>query len=356
MIARKDDEIWDRISEFGQRFPPFAFKSHMGLRPLMRTEAIQLGVIRRDTKVAEVMLPPSDEFKERLATKLSRSLEKLEEDEQKCRTDPLTYGTGYDLLELAEEKLDEIEDVTPEDAAEIRTLVEKALEKGFGEKPDYPHQIYGSLAHIYNAIGEPEKGRSYQQQADEASVAFLLRRGNSYDLVKKAEELCADAKEMTPETVERILRLIESAFEKGAGAEYNVRSRGHRVLATVYEQTQEPEKAETHRVQAAEWADGFTLLTEALEELKAAGGRIDKETGAKILEELTKAAERIPESNPERHAEVYRATGEILEAWGDTAQAIEYYEYAIQKDQKAGVKRRLNALRKSAQIGKLSEG
>ena len=46
-------------------------------------------------------------------------------------------------------------------------------------------------------------------------------------------------------------------------------------------------------------------------------------------------------------AEIYRATGEVLEAWGDTTQAIEYYEFAIQKNPKVGVKKRLDTLRKN---------
>jgi tetratricopeptide (TPR) repeat protein len=92
--------------------------------------------------------------------------------------------------------------------------------------------------------------------------------------------------------------------------------------------------------------DGFALLRDALEELKACDGKIEREIGTKILDELTKAAEQLPEKFQRQHAEIYRATGEILEAWGDVAQAIEYYEFAIQKDATIGVKKRLDALRK----------
>jgi hypothetical protein len=56
--------------------------------------------------------------------------------------------------------------------------------------------------------------------------------------------------------------------------------------------------------------------------------------------------ERIPTEYPERHAVAYRATGEIWEALGDKKQAVEYYEYALQKNAKVGVKKRLDALTK----------
>lgn len=45
MIALKDDPVWYRISDFGYPFPPFAAKSHMGLRPINRPEAMFLGLI-----------------------------------------------------------------------------------------------------------------------------------------------------------------------------------------------------------------------------------------------------------------------------------------------------------------------
>jgi tetratricopeptide (TPR) repeat protein len=55
----------------------------------------------------------------------------------------------------------------------------------------------------------------------------------------------------------------------------------------------------------------------------------------------------MPAEFPERHAVAYRATGEILEALGDKPHAVEYYEYALQKNPKVGVKKRLDALKKS---------
>jgi tetratricopeptide (TPR) repeat protein len=92
--------------------------------------------------------------------------------------------------------------------------------------------------------------------------------------------------------------------------------------------------------------NGWMLLSEAKAQLVALGSKVDLETGAKILNMLTEAVQKIPEGFPYQHAEAYRATAEVLEAIGDTAHAIEYYEYALQKNPKIGVKRRLDALKK----------
>jgi tetratricopeptide (TPR) repeat protein len=90
--------------------------------------------------------------------------------------------------------------------------------------------------------------------------------------------------------------------------------------------------------------DGFTLLRAAQEELRNLGKEISKENGARILDALEKAEERLPQKFSEEHAEIYRATGEILEAWGNDKQAIEYFEAAVKTNPKVGVKRRLEKL------------
>ena len=63
------------------------------------------------------------------------------------------------------------------------------------------------------------------------------------------------------------------------------------------------------------------------------------------MEVLTKAAERLPQKFSEEHAEIYRSTGEILEAWGDDKQAIDYFEAALKMNPQIGLKRRLEKLR-----------
>jgi hypothetical protein len=53
----------------------------------------------------------------------------------------------------------------------------------------------------------------------------------------------------------------------------------------------------------------------------------------------------LPQKFSEEHAEIYRATGEILESWGDDKPAIGYFEAALKMDPEVGVKRRLEKLR-----------
>lgn len=51
MIALKNDPIWVRISRFGLPYPPFDFNSGMDVDDIDRDEAIQLGLIDRDTRI-----------------------------------------------------------------------------------------------------------------------------------------------------------------------------------------------------------------------------------------------------------------------------------------------------------------
>ena len=118
-------------------------------------------------------------------------------------------------------------------------------------------------------------------------------------------------------------------------------------MVQVYEQMHEPEKAESHRQQYIESANGFWLLGDAKDQLAALGKEVTLEAGARILDLLTKAVQKIPNDAPNYQAEAYRTTAEVLEAIGDVAHAVEYYEYALQKNPKIPVKRRLNALKKA---------
>lgn len=51
-VARKDSEVWLEISDFNRPWPPFKFGSGMGLRDVSRREAMDLGLIDRDTQIA----------------------------------------------------------------------------------------------------------------------------------------------------------------------------------------------------------------------------------------------------------------------------------------------------------------
>ncbi len=136
------------------------------------------------------------------------------------------------------------------------------------------------------------------------------------------------------------------AFKKGIDSQFNLRARAYKLLMTLFSQMGERDKAELNRKKYILSASGFMLLNDAQVQLKNLGKKMELETGAKILEMLTKAVKTMPESESEKHAEVYRATAEVLQAIGDTKQAIEYYEAALQKNPKIPVKRQLNALRK----------
>jgi tetratricopeptide (TPR) repeat protein len=269
MVALKSSRIWQALGDgsggyedaVGNPWPPFAFNSGFGVKSISRFEAIELGLLAKGEVSKPAMLPTSDEIATRLAKKLREYLARLEDEEQKRRSDPLTFCTSDELLELAQQKIQSAANLTPEHIQEIKSLVEKT-------------------------------------------------------------------------------------FEKGLDAEFNLRARGHKLLMNIYDQLQEPEKAESHRQQYVQNASGFMLLNDAQIQIDKLGGRIELETGARILDLLTKAVQMIPENCSDKHAEAYRATAEVLEAIGDAAQAVEYYEYALQKNPNIHVKRRLNALKK----------
>lgn len=377
MVALNDDPIWETISDFGLPFPPFAFDSGMWLRSISWSEAKDLGLIAGDEELKPAQLDLGPKTMQRLAATLGLRLSELEDEERNRRTDPLNHGTSEDLLELALNKLglslgwvpsklgdngllevceedpDSAEAMTPERLAEIRTLADKAVERGLGDSPEWLAGAHRALARIYSATGDSEREHhcqqqalAYQQEAIRIRVDFLIRRASSYDLIMAAEELLARTTEMTPEARNQILGLVERAFEQGIGEKYNLRPKAHRVLAHLYEQSSEPDKAEANRAQYFESADGAMLLKDAQDRLTALGKSMESETAAPILDLLTKAIERLPADRPNLHAEAYRATAEILEAIGEKAQAVEYYECALQMNPKIAVSKRLINLKK----------
>jgi len=60
MIALKNDPVWTEISTFGLPYPPFDFNSGMDVRDVDRDEAIELGLIDRDTQIAPKDRPFND--------------------------------------------------------------------------------------------------------------------------------------------------------------------------------------------------------------------------------------------------------------------------------------------------------
>jgi tetratricopeptide (TPR) repeat protein len=297
----------------------------------------------------------------------------------------IATGTGNDLLELASELFDGEERITPEKAPRAIAIIEHAIKKS-AENAVLISEANSMLADIYAATGQTDKVAAYRQQR----VATATARGEAWQIMAIARELRYKAGELTPEVAteliglaeavlanvrgfgtlgeafdllvethsklgnteavrtcrQRYLEAVKVAIAKGIPIESNQRSNACGRAAELCEQLGKPDEAADFCKQQLEYSDGFGLLDTALAKLKTCGKAIDNDTSTRLLDFLTKAVERIPAEFPERHAVAYRATGEILEALGDKPHAVEYYEYALQKNPKVGVKKRLDALKK----------
>ena len=132
MIAFADDPIWTTISAFGLPFPPFDFQSGMDVRPVSREEVAEMGLMQIDHTIQPGTLSASDEFQELFAAKLHENPAKLEADEERRLADPLNFGTGDELLRLAEETIEESKNLSPEQIRRVVSFVEKAIERGVG--------------------------------------------------------------------------------------------------------------------------------------------------------------------------------------------------------------------------------
>ena len=159
----------------------------------------------------------------------------------------------------------------------------------------------------------------------------------AYDLIEQAERAFPYRK--------KCIELLKAWLAGGAPFDFNQRSDICGLIAATSEKIGDGEQAANYRQLQLENCDGFTLLRDSQGELRKLGKQISKEDGARILEYLTKAAERLPQKYSEQHAEIYRATGDILAAWGQDSQAAEYFEAALKMDPKIRVKRRLEKLR-----------
>jgi hypothetical protein len=378
MIAFKDDPVWRALSAFGLPFPPFDLGSGMYWREVSRDEAIELGLIgedeprgehksgandrvmfgddpldpdllrqikaeltaegflenrsviangkgaepsslagieatlkhrqfekpppRRSVKVAPVSLDFADAFARRVVHYFGP-------EGRSHRTDiTSSQASASELLALAQDRMLAARGGRSAIVPEIVNLLERALDLGFGEDTHEQMRACVLLVDAFDLINEHEKAAAHRTKH---------------------------------------LEFLRAWLQKGIPIDSNQRSIVCGLVARIYEQLRQPDQATTYRQLELENRDGFTLLNDARERLKSASKRIDEETGAEILDLLNKAAERIPQNYPECHADIYHATGEILEAWGDSAQAIEYYEYASQKRREVSLKRRGESARKT---------
>jgi hypothetical protein len=305
MIALKNDSIWSQISAFKLPFPPFDLDSGMDLDSISRYEAEELGLFFPEKQIepTTVDLNFGAALRQRLTEYFSPEVqtEKLEI--------AMRDASANVLVELARERLDSLQEDTPEALAKIIKILERCPERGFGEDVGQQASAIELLVDIFDSVRDSERANLYRAKHLESLGQWI---------------------------------------EKGIPTEWNQLSNTYGLAAEICEKLNRGDQAIAYRHLQMEGRDGFTLLNDTLAKLKTYNGQIDQDGGVDILNSLTKAAEQIPQKYSDRHAEIFRATGEILEAWGDKAQAIEYYEFAIQKNPKVGIKRRLDNLRKNS--------
>jgi tetratricopeptide (TPR) repeat protein len=217
----------------------------------------------------------------------------------------LSLASAPELLRLASDRKIQALEFTAPIAEEIVCLLERAIDLGFGNDVKMAARASQLLLEAYDLIEEPERAFPYRKKC---------------------------------------IELLKAWIDGGAPFDFNQRSDVCGLVAATCEKLGDEEQAANYRQLQLENRDGFTLLRAAKEELRNHGKGISKEDGARILDALTKAAERLPQKFLEEHAEIYRATGDVLEAWGDAKQAIEYFEAALKTNPKIGVKRRLEKL------------
>lgn len=109
-------------------------------------------------------------------------------------------------------------------------------------------------------------------------------------------------------------------------------------LALYFRDETEPEEADSP----------FDLLEQAvaLKYEAERKGEFSRQVGANIINSITQAFDKGLANWPIAAARGYRCTAEILDAWGETENAISYYECALECNPNAGVRRRLASLKK----------
>ena len=289
---------------------------------------------------------------------------------------------AYGLFAAAHDTLRQSEQATVFRLKQLKAF-ETRIASGVPTSSDQRAKLLRHTAGICDKLGQPQRATEYRQLAEDSRTAYSL----FYEIRQRVK----DAGGITPELAPQVIRTLEQAFHRGftdrvpdevnawgllasahetlyesdkakecrlqqlavfescfaSGLPHDCgrRAQAYRQAAAVCEQIGQTEKSATFRELAYATGDASDLLQEALVELKRCGRVIDKKTGTNILEKLTAAAKRIPVEQSEHHAEIYRATGQILEGLGDLAQAVEYYEYALQKNPKLRIKGRLKNLR-----------
>lgn len=77
LIAKKNDSIWTRISRFGLPYPPFDYRSGVGVRDVRRDEALRLGVVKAETRIEPEERPFNQGLEASLPTNNRGLIEKI---------------------------------------------------------------------------------------------------------------------------------------------------------------------------------------------------------------------------------------------------------------------------------------
>ena len=161
MIARKDDPVWlhPELNRFGRWWPPFDYNSGMGVRDVSREEAVELGVIGPDDRVA----PKESEFNEGLQASVrgldTSNLQKLID----YYGEGVSIGDGVAVYEQ-EKKIRELYAsaiTNPEPAGALRLgkasarAVDLARAVGVDLSDAEMQLTAGQIRHIINEHGQP---------------------------------------------------------------------------------------------------------------------------------------------------------------------------------------------------------
>jgi tetratricopeptide (TPR) repeat protein len=291
---------------------------------------------------------------------------------------------AYSLSAQAHDMLQQSEQAKTCRLRQLQAL-QSWISSGIPTDGDQRAKVLRQAADVCERLGQSEEARAFRQSAEDCRTGYSLfyearqqvkdagrmserlalevirtlgqafHRGftnripdevNAWGLLASAYQTLQDT-EKVGDCRSGQLATLESCFASGIPQNLDRRGLAYGQAADICDEMGQSEKAAAFRELEYANRDALCLLKEALAELKACGDVIEKKAGSKILQKLTGAAKRIPEDQSERHAEIFQATGQVLAAWGNTAQAIEYYEYALQKNPKIRIKGRLEALRKS---------
>jgi len=107
---------------------------------------------------------------------------------------------------------------------------------------------------------------------------------------------------------------------------------------------------ERWEVERIEWAHPYELSRIGQERLKQAGDNLDLQSGAEIAFILNKAISTGIDQSPSEHAKVLKTLGDLWERLGDEREALNCLQQADAVYLTAGVKRRIQKLRKRLKL------